>query len=229
MPDHKTIYGEYADNYNALVSREDHTGNILRAIRKVIPIDGIDVVELGAGTGRLTCLLTPHVKSIKALDSSDHMLGIARDRLSAAGWHNWQTQVADHRSLPVDSNSADLALSGWSICYLVDWSNGDWKADVEKALSEMERVLKPGGTLLIIETQGTGFESPNPPEHLIEYFRFLKDQGFSSTWFRTDYQFADLAEAKELTGFFFGEALASQTTSTILTECTGLWWKKKAV
>jgi ubiquinone/menaquinone biosynthesis C-methylase UbiE len=227
MPDHKAIYNQEAVNYERLVSREDYQGHIMETIRKVIPVEGIDVVELGAGTGRLTCLLAPFVHSITAFDSSEVMLEVAKERLNSLGYSNWQTRVADHRSLPAQNDAADLAISGWSICYLVDWNREDWKTELVKGLTEMERVVKPDGTLIIIETQGTGFESPHPPEHFLEYFDFLKEKGYSYTWFRTDYKFTDKEEARELTAFFFGEELANQFSSEFLPECTGLWWKKK--
>jgi len=34
----------------------------------------LDVVEFGAGTGRITRLLAPEVQSIRAFDASEHML-----------------------------------------------------------------------------------------------------------------------------------------------------------
>jgi len=225
MPDHKSIYNQEAENYQRLVGREDYQGNILKAIRAVLPVEGIDIVELGAGTGRLTCLLVPFAKSIQAFDNSAAMLEVARCRLTEMGLRNWSAQVADHRALPAADRSADLVISGWSICYLVDWNRENWKEDVSKALREMQRVLRPDGRILIIETQGTGFESPRPPEHLIEYYQFLAENGFASTWFRTDYQFSDASEARELTTFFFGEEVADQFKGTILPECTGLWRK----
>ncbi len=228
MPDHKAIYDKEADNYERLVNREDYQGNILQAIRQVIDLEGINVIETGAGTGRLTCLLSPFVKSIAAYDISEAMLTVARKKLSEMGYKNWKTGVANHGSLPDPDNCADLVLSGWSICYLVDWGCSDWRIEVSKGLAEMERVIKPGGTVIVIETQGTGFESPHPPEHLLEYFDFLRDNGFEFTWFRTDYKFASPEEARELTAFFFGAELANQFSSTLLPECTGLWWKKKA-
>ena len=143
------------------------------------------------------------------------------------GLTNWRTGVANHRCLPESEGEADLVLSGWSICYLVDWACSDWRTEVGKGLAEMERVAKAGGTVIIIETQGTGFETPHPPEHLLEYFDFLKDHGYEYTWFRTDYKFKDKAEARELTTFFFGQDLADRFDSEYLPECTGLWWKKK--
>ena len=64
----------------------------------ILPLDGIDVVELGAGTGRLTCLLAPLVQSIQAFDISPHMLEVASTKLEASGLHNWKT--AGQRSPP---------------------------------------------------------------------------------------------------------------------------------
>ena len=226
-PDHKSIYNEAALNYERLVSREDYQGNLLKAIQAVLPLQGITVVELGAGTGRVTRLLAPLVGSIAAFDTSAHMLQIAADSLMAGGWHNWRTGVADHRALPVEDVSADLCISGWSICYLVDWNRQAWKADVEKALAEMERVLKTGGMTILIETQGTGFTTPHAPDHLVEYLRFLEEHGFQSSWFRTDYRFKDPREARESSTFFFGEEMAQKIEGVILPECTGLWWKRK--
>lgn len=227
MPDHKSIYNQEADNYERLISREDYEGNILKAIRKVTPFEGIDVIDMGAGTGRLTCLLAPYARSIVAYDNASAMLEVAEARLSDMGLTNWQTGVADHRSLPASDASVDLAISGWSICYLVDWNREDWKTELDKGLKEMERVVKPGGTMIIIETQGTGFKAPHPPDHLLEYFAYLDELGFTYSWFRTDYKFADKGEARKLTAFFFGEELANQFSSELLPECTGLWWKKR--
>ena len=96
-------------------------------------------------------------------------------------------------------------------------------------MAEMKRVLRPGGTAVIFETLGTGSEEPNPPtETLAAYYAYLEnEQGFSTTWIRTDYQFESVSEAGELAGFFFGDDLAAQVTANewvILPECTGIWW-----
>lgn len=228
MPDHKTIYHQEADRYDRMVMREDSDSNILRAIRGIIDPAGLDVVELGAGTGRLTMLLAPLARSIRAYDASAAMLAVAEDKLRALGCGNWQAEVADHRALPVADASADLVISGWSICYLVDWAEADWQGSVRKALAEMRRVLRSGGRIVIIETMGTGVEIPRPPEKLLAYYQLLSDEGFASTWFRTDYRFASMAEAEELVPFFFGQEMLSacraESEGVILPECTGLWW-----
>jgi len=191
------------------------------------------VLELGAGTGRVTRLLAPHVQKIFALDNSLPMLQVAHQSLNCAGNYNTWLAVADHRHLPVKSAMADLVISGWSICYLVNPGlkepYPDWQESLSKAISEMERILQPNGAIMIIETLGTGFESPHPPDHLVDYYEWLAGRGFSSTWVRTDYRFHSLEEAIDLTRFFFGKALAQEVIEKewiILPECTGIWWKK---
>jgi ubiquinone/menaquinone biosynthesis C-methylase UbiE len=188
------------------------------------------VAELGAGTGRLTCMLAPLVNSIIAFDASEQMLAVAAKKLTASGLKNWHLQVSDNRAVPVPDKAADIAISGWSVCYLVDWGEGDWRVEVSKALAEMERVLKPGGVTILLETLGTGFKTPTPPEHLREYYEFLAEYGFSNQWFRTDYEFHSIEEGNELAKFFFGEEMPEKIekgSKIILSECTGLWWKQK--
>ncbi len=229
MLEPEEIYAHEAERYDRLVAREDYQNLLLPALRQITPLEGKEVVESGAGTGRLTCLLAPHVKSIRAFDASPHMLALAAERLKAGGLQNWSVDLADHRRLPAGTHSSDIYISGWSVCYLLDEPSPDWRLEMEKALGEMKRVLRPGGVAILVETQGTGFETPHPPEHLTAYFHFLAEKGFASTWIRTDYRFASLAEAVELAQFFFGEALAEQVRrsgSAILPECTGLWWQK---
>ena len=227
MPDHEKIYNQHADQYELLVSREDYQRNILRALDKIRPLDGLDVVELGAGTGRLTCMLAPVVKSIRAFDASQHMLDVAIAKLGQSGLQNWRVEVADHRNLPVADQAADVAISGWSICYTVVWYEETWRDELGQVLAEMKRVLRPGGTIIILETLGTGYETPHPPDGMVAYYAFLEEEGFSSTWMRTDFRFESLAEAEALTRFFFGDSMADKVISeapVILPECTGIWW-----
>lgn len=229
MADQKDIYNEHAAEYDLLVSREDYEGNILKALQEIRPLNGLDVVEMGAGTGRLTRLLAPFVKSIHAYDISPHMLDKARANLEPLGLNNWTLEVGDNFDLPAKDANADLSIAGWSFGHATVWNNQGWRGDVEKALGEMKRVLKPGGTAVILETMGTGSETPNPPTPtLADYYAYLENEhGFSYRWIRTDYQFGSLDEAVYLAGFFFGEDMAGaveQNQWVILPECTGIWW-----
>jgi len=225
----RKIYESDAERYEALISREDYQQNIPRALDEIINVEGLDVVDLGAGTGRLTMMLAPRARSISSFDISDHMLEVTRSRLTALGLHNWRVDVADHRSVPLADDSVDLVVSGWSVSYLAVWNPDSWRAELEKWLDEMKRILRPNSYIVLFESLGTGNESPIRLPHLENYYPWLDQTGFQNKWIRTDYQFESLDEAVELAGFFFGEEMADQVRargSVTLPECTGVWWKK---
>ncbi len=230
MVDFRTIYASRAADYQRLIDHEDAGGNLLPALERIRPLRGLDVVEFGAGTGRLTVLLAPVVRSIRAFDASFHMLNLAVERLRTGGL-NAPVAVADNARLPLPAASADLAIEGWSFGHLTGWYPETWPEEADRALNEMWRVLRPGGTAIVIETLGTGRETPLPPTAaLADFYRRLEDQyGFASLWIRTDYRFASPGQAAGATRFFFGDALADELLAgrhTILPECTGLWWRQ---
>ena len=64
MPTQEEIYKTEGDKYEALIAREDYQGNIMKALREITPLENRVVYDLGAGTGRLACLLAPHDSKI---------------------------------------------------------------------------------------------------------------------------------------------------------------------
>jgi ubiquinone/menaquinone biosynthesis C-methylase UbiE len=230
MPEHLEIYRQQAGQYEALVSCEDYQHNLLEALQKITSFKNTTVVELGAGTGRLTCLLVPLVKTIHAFDISQHMLDVAVDKLKKSGLQNWHTAISDHRRIGIKDDIADITISAWSVCYVVVNAPETWQDELQKALSEMKRVTRQGGFLILIETLGTGSKQPDPPSHLLAYYASLESSGFQRTWIRTDYRFESKAKAEKLTRFFFGDSMVEKIEENeegiILPECTGIWWLK---
>lgn len=223
----RKIYQTDADRYEALVSREDYQDNIMKALEEIVNPNGMDILDLGAGTGRLTMMLAPRAKSIRAFDASAEMLRVCRKRLLASELSNWSVDVADHRQLPVESHSVDLVVSGWSVAYLYVWHPETWKDELEKWLGEMKRVLRRSSFIVLFESLGTGNESPIKLEHLKGYYQWLDEVGFQNKWIRTDYKFESVNEAEDLSRFFFGDELAEKVQVknwVILPECTGAWW-----
>jgi ubiquinone/menaquinone biosynthesis C-methylase UbiE len=225
MPNHVHIYNEQAEIYHRLISKQ---ASLLEHIEAIRPVQGLDIVDLGAGSGRLTLELAAQANSALAVDASEAMLKHTQSRLDKAGLTNVSTQVADLRKLPLPDQSVDLAIAGWSICYLASSNVPEWELNLQQVIGEIRRVLRSKGTILIFETMGTGFEIPTPPDYLTGYYTELVGRyGFSHTWLRTDYQFDNIEQAESLTRFFFGDALADKVVQegiVRLPECAGVWW-----
>ena len=223
----RKIYQTDGDRYEALIAREDYEGNIMKALDEIVNVDGLDVIDIGAGTGRLACLLAPRAKSIQAFDASEEMLRVCHQKLEASGLKNWEVQVADHRQIPVADHSVDLVVSGWSVAYLYVWNPETWRSELEKWLGEMKRILRPDSFIVLFESLTTGSETPVKLDHLKDYYPWLNEVGFQSKWIRTDMKFESLEEAAELSGFFFGDEFRDKVRKNnwvIVPECTGVWW-----
>jgi ubiquinone/menaquinone biosynthesis C-methylase UbiE len=228
MPDYRDVYAHHADRYDALVAREDHLGHLPRALAEIAPGDALDIVETGAGTGRVTRLLAPRARSLRAFDAAPAMIELARATLGAHP--HLRFGVATHEALPVDDASADLALEGWAFGHALSWNPTAWRDDVRRYVAELARVTRPGGTIVLIETMGTGVEAPFAGGHSLEAFHaFVTGElGFAHRVIRTDYAFASVAEATETLGFFFGERMVARVRErgeAVVPECTGLYWR----
>jgi ubiquinone/menaquinone biosynthesis C-methylase UbiE len=230
MPDLGKIYREHPDDYERMIQYEDYQGNLLRTIESIHSLAGSVAVEFGAGTGRVTRLLAPHVRAIHAFDFTLAMLKVARKQLTAQLTRNWTLALGDHRAMPAAPRSADLAIEGWAFLQMAVWHWDRWQEVSGQALGEMRRVLRPGGTMILIETLGSGFEEPTIPDAFAMYYDWLeKAHGFERTWVRTDYDFGTPEEAAHWMRFFFGDELAEQqlaSRSAIVPECTGIWWRR---
>jgi ubiquinone/menaquinone biosynthesis C-methylase UbiE len=230
--DYERIYAEHAAEYDALVGAEDCDGHVLPAIEAVAPLPGASVLEVGAGTGRITRLLVGRGARVVAVDRSPAMLAVARRHLEALEpASRWELRCEDARDLSVPAGWADLAVAGWVFGHFRSWFEADWRPEVGRALAAMERALKPGGALVVIETLGTGREEPAPPsDALAEYFAWLEEErGLARVAIRTDYSFPDVEAAAKITGFFFGDAFGDRVRREgwrRVPECTGLWWRR---
>lgn len=98
------------------------------------------VADLGCGTGNASELLAPCVRSVIAIDQSMPMLKAAKKRLTE--FDNVSFKRGDLDRIPLDDGEVDAA-----VCILVLHHVEDPGA----ACAEIRRILRPGGTALIVD------------------------------------------------------------------------------
>jgi ubiquinone/menaquinone biosynthesis C-methylase UbiE len=232
MSDYQRIYEEHGDAYDALVSREDHRQNLIAALREIAPLAGADVVETGAGTGRVSFLLAPFVHAVRAFDCAAPMLSVAEKRRRERSVENVRFAVASHASLPVESASADLGIEGWAFGHALGWNPSGWEEEVDAYVRELARTVRAGGMVILIETMGTGVEAPFEGGHSLEPFHrhVVERLGFAHRCVSTDYAFESVDEAAARLAFFFGDRMAEKARAkgwTIVPERTGVYWRRQ--
>jgi ubiquinone/menaquinone biosynthesis C-methylase UbiE len=100
-----------------------------------------EILEIGFGTGLNLPHYPPQVRRITAVDLSPGMHRIARERIASSGIEV-DLQVGDCQNLPFENDRFDCVISSWTLCSI---------DDVDRAVAEIYRVLKPGGRFLFIE------------------------------------------------------------------------------
>lgn len=109
--------------------------------RRVCAGLGGDVIEIGFGSGLNVPFYPSVVKRVDAVEPADMGWKLASKRLAATPVPVRRSGL-DGQSLPFSDDSFDAALSTWTLCSI---------PDPERALLEVRRVLKPGGTLHFVE------------------------------------------------------------------------------
>ncbi len=99
------------------------------------------VVELGFGSGRNAGFYPGAVTEVLAVEPSDVAWRLAEPRVTSATAAVTRVGL-DGQRLPLADDSADNALSTWTLCTIPDAS---------LALAEVRRVLRPGGRLHFVE------------------------------------------------------------------------------
>jgi ArsR family transcriptional regulator len=137
--DTKAFFGRVAGEWDSV--RNDLFGDraTLQALLPLLPHHWT-VADVGCGTGNAAEVLAPCVSKVLCVDQSQPMLDAARKRLSA--FRNVEFLRGELEALPIQPGTVDAA-----VCVLVMHHI----PDPAKATREMARILRPGGTALIVD------------------------------------------------------------------------------
>ena len=102
---------------------------------------GGEILEIGFGTGLNLAHYPSHVNRITTVDPNPGMNGLAMRRIAASGKQVDQRRLGGE-SLPFVEGAFDCVVSTWTMCSI---------PEVDRALGEAYRVLRPGGRLVFLE------------------------------------------------------------------------------
>ena len=159
MVDLKNIFENQGEKYHLLVSKEDYQDNLMAALLAIDDFTGKDILEMGAGTGRLSFQLSKYAGSITAFEKSPGMLAVAKRIRKERNIKNIRFEQADSLYLPEPEKEFDMAIQGWSFLVIISFSEKGWEVDncrtiMKRLINNMKKVVKQDSYLMLIETLG---------------------------------------------------------------------------
>ena len=109
--------------------------------REVLADASGDVLEIGLGTGLNLPCYPDRVRRLTAIDPNPGMHRRAQALVEQSGFEV-DKRIAGGEALPFDAGRFDCVVSTFTLCSI---------PEVDRAMAEIYRVLKPGGRFLVLE------------------------------------------------------------------------------
>lgn len=135
-----TISKDY-DHMNNIISFNQHTLWRNKTMSHMFLNSDMTVLDVCCGTGDWTIQLAKSGADTTGLDFSENMLEVAKDKTDEL--RNISLIHGNAMDLPFEDNHFDYVTIGFGLRNLPDY---------DAAIADFYRVLKPGGTLVILET-----------------------------------------------------------------------------
>ena len=158
------------------------------------------VLDVATGSGNTAAAVAPHVAHVTAADIAPAMLERVRELADARGLPNISTLLADVEALPLDDASFDVVTCRIAPHHFID---------IDRALQEIARVLRPGGAFVVedsvvpedpaLDRFMNHLEAVRDPTHVrslteAEWARKLRAAGLQPTRFSVWRKAHDVAE-----------------------------------
>jgi ubiquinone/menaquinone biosynthesis C-methylase UbiE len=135
------LFERLADQWDT-IRGEMFGDSVARAlVRALLPRDTV-VADIGTGTGNLIELLGEKPRRVIAIDNSEAMLAVAREKVRSLGLKNVEFRAGDAHDPPLKKGEVTMATFLMVLHYL---------ADPPAAIKAAARALAPGGRLLIVD------------------------------------------------------------------------------
>jgi SAM-dependent methyltransferase len=190
---------EQLELFGLMTQAIDPEGRIPAAMQATAPIEGRVLLDVGAGVGDRTIRYAPLVARVYALEPDPKALPILRGRIKSSGATNVTVTPGSAAAIPLEDNSADVAYATWAYFF---------GPGSEPGLREVERVIRPGGDIVIVQNYGQDELSSfwTADESQCEAWPpWFAEQGFACEVVDTVWRFRTIDEALAVLEFLWGK------------------------
>ena len=177
----------------------DPEERIPAAMLAAAPLEGRVLLDVGAGVGDRTVVYARLAGHVYALEPDPRALPILRGRIKSSGATNVTVVPGSAASIPLEDGTVDVVYATWAYFF---------GPGSEPGLREVERVIRPGGDIVIVQNYGRDELSSFWPPHEAECERWppwFEAQGFACQIIDTVWRFRSTDEALAVLEFLWGE------------------------
>jgi ubiquinone/menaquinone biosynthesis C-methylase UbiE/DNA-binding transcriptional ArsR family regulator len=159
----------------------------------------ITIADLGAGEGLVSQLLAQRASQVWCIDNSPRMVEVGTELAAKNGLANLAYKLGDIENVPLPDKSVDLAILSQALHHA---------QHPQRAVEEAQRILKPGGQVLILDLAEHTFEKAH--ELYADVWLGFKESALHGFLKTAGFQHVEVsAVAKEPAEPFFETLLAS--------------------
>ena len=195
----------WPDVYEAENAAQDATGALWEALEEVVELEGVDVVDVGCGDGYHLPRFATRARRVTGVEPHPPLVERARRRCE--GLPGVTVLGGSAAALPLPDRSVDVVHARTAYFF---------GPGCEPGLAEADRVLRPGGALVVVDLDATRHSygawmrasAPGYDPRAAE--RFFAEHGFSTRRVDTLWRFPDRATMSGVLHIEFTPAVADR-------------------
>lgn len=203
LKDSKAYYedNDYYEIFSIAEDGENKVANYLKAL-----VNNKVVLDAGCGTGKFLPILESISTKYIGVDLSSNQLEKAKAKSKKENSLFLNSSLVN---IPLEDNSVDLIISTWVLGTITDLT------EREKCLTELKRVLKPTGKIILVENaENSEFEelrNRTSDSRTKDYNNWILANGFiTEKEFDTYFSFNSLEEAKKCFEVIYGKNISNK-------------------